>query len=179
MLPYILYFSFFIVFVPLIIVIHELGHYIFARLAGIPSENIKIVFSFPPHVALKTWQEDWISPTEYERYIEEYIRFDNQQRFQYFFMAGGLMIETVLLVLFSMMIYITPANNRYIFMLVFISLFVNLVYMVVEMINSLKKQKPAGDISGMWIMASKRTVLFLFLFFVIRMGLIYLYLNFL
>ncbi|MFW6308653.1 MAG: hypothetical protein ACOC1S_01405 [bacterium] len=175
----VLYFAAYGVLLPLLIVIHETGHYIFARLAGIPAEHIKISLSFPPHVAIKSWSGKWVTTKNFQNYIREFKNFVPRERFLYYFLAGGLLLETDFLLLAVLGVYLFPISNSYIFVLVFLSLFVNLVYMIVDMVQSFKTKEPAGDISTMWLLDTKKTIIILILFFAVRLSIIYIYFTYL
>ena len=172
MLEQTIYFSSFIIITFLIILFHELGHYIIGRLSGIAKENIKILFSFPPDTALKNWDGDWLTSSNMDEYLKVYSKFDPRHDFLYYFLSGGLFLETVFVVIISILIFLSPIPNLYLLLLAFLSIFINLVYVLIDMINTIRKNEPAGDISTMWLFSPKLTALIFFLFFTLRFAII-------
>lgn len=82
--------------VGLVTVVHELGHYVTARIAGIPASDRRIVFAaFPPHVALPDGGE-WVSPFQHERFSAAYHRYDPHRRYRELFTAGGFLGQVAL-----------------------------------------------------------------------------------
>lgn len=163
---------------PLLIIIHETGHYFMARIAGVPADRLKFFISFPPYIALKNWQQEWITPPDYDEYLKQFHHYDPRQKFTYFFLAGGILLETLFLLIGIVIIYLIPIiPEAYIFILLFLSIFINLIYIIIDMIYSFRRQQPSGDISCMWYLASRRTIIIFVLFFVIRFGFLYIYFN--
>lgn len=78
-----------------VFVVHELGHYVAAGLAGVPAADRKLVWvAVPPHVALADGDE-WVSPFENERFSDVYGRYDPENRHGEAFTAAGLLAQTV------------------------------------------------------------------------------------
>lgn len=81
----------------LLIAVHECGHWFFGRLAGIPSDQMRIrLWRFPQQVQLRE-ADGWISVSTYDRYFERLKQFVPSRAGQFAYVVGGFVCETVFL----------------------------------------------------------------------------------
>jgi len=78
-----------------VIAAHKLGHYLTGRLlVGIPAADIRLVVaSLPQYVALRDGDR-WASPTDFERYLTAYHRYDPELAHAAPFLAAGELAQT-------------------------------------------------------------------------------------
>lgn len=82
-----------------LIVVHEMGHYLAARIAGVSGNDLRIaLFRLPPHVALADGKE-WVGPRQAERYGEILQQRLSGSRSLFWFVAAGLTVQTLYAVL--------------------------------------------------------------------------------
>ncbi len=156
---------------------HEIGHYVSGRMAGIPKERIKINFSIPFRIALKNHEGKWVTPDNFKEFVKTYNSFNINTYFTYFYLAGGMIGETDFLLITFLLIYFTPINNQMIFLLIFLSILIDVIYVIADTVQNFKQKIPPGDISNMWLISTSKTTLYLIFHFSIRLGLLYVYLN--
>lgn len=148
-----------------VIAVHELGHYYAGRqIVGIPATEIKLVDPyFPRYVALRD-NEEWVSPTDLERYREVYSKYDEDGEHIERYVAAGELVQAAVVapvaflvgLLFSVDIAVT---------VLFVSLFTTLLFVVIDAVGTVYRGRPSGDYSILW-QATPRLPLFLLLGFV-------------
>lgn len=83
---------------PVVLVVHEVGHYVAAALAGIPASDRRFVWlADPPHVALPH-DGDWVGPREPSRFGAAFFRYDPAPIHAALYNASGHLAQVVVLV---------------------------------------------------------------------------------
>lgn len=131
-----------------LIVVHELGHYLTAGLAGIPASDRRIVWlALPPHVALADGS-DWVSPFSNDRFSAVYDRYDPKTRYGNWYNASGLLSQTVIVIIGVILSSLTypPIGYR----LARLSLGFILIYVIIDIVATTWRGTPFGDIMHLW-----------------------------
>jgi hypothetical protein len=134
---------------------HELGHYLAARISGVPSGRLSIrMFTFPQHVALRN-EDRWVGPREHQLYRKlcwEYlVTAKNVIRF----VAGGLAFGTVFFLIGTAALRLMGREDIAI-RFVYFSIVFNSIYFAFEMVLYILFRRIFGDFSGLFAL-SKRT----------------------
>jgi hypothetical protein len=148
-----------ILLVFVLIGIHEVGHWVMGRIAGIPLQKMKIrMFTFPQQVVLRDDQE-WVSVSDYERYHSILDKHAPTVGGKYLYVSGGFLFETGFLIILSLVLW------RYGFWLYAIvanglSLTMFLIYLLaMDIPQSKSLKKPWGDTTILFSLAKKPTIL--------------------
>lgn len=130
------------------IVVHELGHYAAAAVAGIPAAERRIVFlAAPPHVALADGDE-WVSPFENARFSELYGRFDPTREYGVLFTGGGFLGQVFGVVPVGLAVgalYTSVGVS-----IVASSLGFAVVYLGIDIVATARRGSPFGDTTHLW-----------------------------
>lgn len=157
-----------ILLVFVLIGVHEVGHWVMGRIAGIPLQKMKIrMFTFPQQVVLRDEQE-WVSVSDYERYHAILDKHAPTVGGKYLYVSGGFLFETVFLVLFTLSLwsrgfwlYAAVANG--------LSLTMFLIYLLaMDIPQSKSMKKPWGDTTILFSLAKKPTILIVSAMILIR-----------
>jgi hypothetical protein len=87
-----------------LITVHECGHWVMGRLAGMPGRLMRIrLFTFPQQVVVRDDASDaagggWVSVSNYDRYWEVFRRHVPSRGGQFLYVVGGFIFETLFLV---------------------------------------------------------------------------------
>lgn len=82
----------------LLICVHEVGHWFFGRLAGIPNDQMKIrLLMFPQQVQLID-AAGWVSVSTFDRYFKRLGELVPSRGGQFAYVVGGFVFETLFLV---------------------------------------------------------------------------------
>jgi hypothetical protein len=135
-----------------LIAVHEAGHYLCGRLGGVPANAIRIrLFAFPQHVVLRDGQQ-WISPVkQIERYVELVWQYLQTKTRVWFYVAGGILVETVFTVVVGIVL-LGMGMNKLTLILTGISLFLFVPWFIIDAI-AIARGTIVGDLSGLWAMA--------------------------
>lgn len=77
-----------------IITVHEAGHWLGGRAAGVPAGEMRVrLLSWPPRVDLRDG-DGWVSPADYARYVEVTERHLPTAGRSFAYIAGGPVVET-------------------------------------------------------------------------------------
>ncbi len=153
-----------------VLLVHEFGHYYTGRqIIEIPKSDIKLVsFLFPRYVALRDG-DDWVAPTEFERYRSVYERHDPSYEHLERFVAGGEIIQTLVIV--PVAIILALAGFAGIATTVLgISMLTTLVYVIVDALWTWQSNTPSGDYSALWAVSPRIPALLLIGFFFVHLG---------
>ncbi len=162
----------------LLIYTHELGHYLMGIITGIPRNSIKLEPGFPPNIALRDEEGEWVSPLDHKEFVQAYNSYDPGGQHVFFFLVGGKVLESDFLILATLLVLAGPLPRHLIPSLVIVSLVLDLVHMFQDGYRSTKEGLPQGDVSNMWYMAPTSSIIYFIFHFGIRFGIIYLYYHF-
>ncbi len=85
-----------------LITVHESSHYLAGWAGGIPASDMRIrLYSFPQHVVLR-YGDRWVSPADFDAFVATIWRHLVTTPRVYFFVAGGLFLETVFTVIVTL-----------------------------------------------------------------------------
>lgn len=134
-----------VVLVFVLIAVHECGHWLMGRIAGIPARAMKIrLFTFPQRVDLRDGQE-LISVKEFDRYNSLLLRYVHSRGGRFLFVAGGFLFETCFLIAFTLLL---ATNGVWLYAIVApgVSLLMYLIYLfVMDIPQARSTQRPYGD----------------------------------
>lgn len=134
-----------VVLVFVLIAVHECGHWLMGRIAGIPARAMKIrLFIFPQRVDLRDGQE-LISVKEFNRYNSLLLKYVRSRGGRFLFVAGGFLLETCFLVAFTILL---TTNGVWLYAIVApgVSLLMYLIYVfVMDIPQARSAQRPYGD----------------------------------
>lgn len=92
-----------IVLLFVLIAVHECGHWVMGRLAGMPGRLMRIrLFTFPQQVVVRdsvgnAADGGWVSVSDYDRYWEILRRHVPSRGGQFLYVVGGFIFETLFL----------------------------------------------------------------------------------
>ena len=157
--------------VALLIVVHEVGHYLAGLIAGIPAGNMRIrLLRFPQHVDLLDGS-DWVSPVGHiDRYTSVLWQYLKTTQRVYGYVAGGLIFETAFTVFVSLVMLAVDLPKMAI-AISGLSLFMFLPWAIIDGM-SISRGKVTGDLSGLWLLARNPTILLVVVFVIVRMAII-------
>lgn len=129
----------------LLITVHEFGHWLFGRLAGIPNNQMRIrLFTFPQQVQLRD-AEGWISVSTFDRYFERLREFVPTRSGQFAYVVGGFVFETAFLTAITIVL---GFQGYWLYAIVApgVSLTMYLIYVfAMDIPQSKSLQRPWGD----------------------------------
>lgn len=130
------------------LVTHEWSHYVAGRLAGVPSQCIRVrMRPHPPHVALHDGQE-WLSP-DHRRYVDAFCMYQPRVGWAWAYVAAGT-VGGLLLVVVAAAVLVAFGLVIMALILVGTSAAMTLAYVVGDVLLTRRRESPAGDFSGMW-----------------------------
>ncbi len=155
----------------LFIVVHEIGHYMMGRLAGIPWAQMRIrLLTFPQQVVLRD-NADWVSVSDLQRYLGILRRHVPSVRGRFIYVSGGFLFETIFTVLMALIFHGT-GFRLYAFLIVGVSLVFYLVYLfALDLPRARRTGEPWGDTTLMHSLAPAPAICWSFGMVVIRVGL--------
>jgi hypothetical protein len=140
-----------LLFWAVILVLHELGHFLAGVCLGVPRRKMMIrLFTWPPHVAIADGPE-WIHPIrQHARYASVAKRYVRGRAGAILFIAGGVIGQTIGFVALMLVLarlglpryWYTPLTLSVVFPLCF--------YIISDVLQALRTQKPQGDFSALW-----------------------------
>ncbi|MXV63683.1 hypothetical protein GS429_16775 [Natronorubrum sp. JWXQ-INN-674] len=130
--------------------VHELGHYVIGRwVVGIPAAEITIVMlESPQHVVLRDGDE-WVRPSEFERYSERYERYDPEYTHLEAYIGAGEIFQTIG-VLITVGVLLGIGMPSVAASIVLLSLLLTALYLVFDVGMFVYSGHPAGDYSALW-----------------------------
>jgi len=150
-----------LVWVFMLIVVHETGHFILGWVGGLPARDMKLrLITFPQHVALRDGAE-WVSPIrDIRRYVAVTRRHFHTRAAAFAWVAGGMMLE--LLWTGAVCGAVLFAGYRPIaFWFAVISLGMYAINVgLMDLPWALRYRMAAGDTSGLWEIAPLPAVIF-------------------
>lgn len=155
-----------------VITVHECGHYLFGLLGGTPKEAMRIrLIAFPQHVVLRDSQR-WVSPvSDIDRYVELVWHYLQTRKRVWFYVAGGILLETVFTT-FVGIVLLSFGYNKLAWVLVGFTLFLFLPWLVIDTIAVLRG-RVTGDMSGLWALAPLPTAVLILASLAVRGAIIW------
>jgi membrane-associated protease RseP (regulator of RpoE activity) len=137
-----------IVLLFVLISVHECGHWVFGRLAGLPSRRMRIrLFTFPQQVQLLDDHEGgvWVSVSNFDRYWSILTESVPSTRGKFLYVVGGFVFETVFLAaLCGTLVYLQ--QRLFALVAVGVSLLMYAIYVLaMDLPQSRARGKPWGD----------------------------------
>lgn len=134
----------------MIILVHELGHYYAGRrIVEIPSDEIKLVAPyFPRYVALRDGEE-WVGPSQLQRYRSVYEQYDPDGEHEQRFAAAGELVQASVVAPVGVAASLLVDTDVGISILT-ASLLVFVVYAGIDTLATLYRGRPSGDYSLLW-----------------------------
>ena len=134
-----------------VIALHECGHFLLGIAAGIPAREMKIrLLTFPQHVALREG-DGWLDPTrDYHLYVVRAQALAPDRSRQVAYAAGGLVVQTVVVVLFVFAWRSLGGGRLWLVPLTLALVSVPLLYLCADLIFTRLARRPCGDFSVLW-----------------------------
>jgi len=153
-----------------LICVHETGHYLAGRLGGISSDNMRIrLFRFPQHVMLRH-DDKWIAPTtDVDTYVKLVWLYLKTTSRVYFYVAGGIALETFAVVVASAILILTGLPKSAL-AIVAMSSCLLLPWLIIDTIM-VARGRVFGDFSGLWRLAPLPTAMIIFAMIAVRVAL--------
>jgi hypothetical protein len=131
--------------VAFLICVHEIGHWVFGRLVGIPADQMRIrLFDFPQRVELRS-QGRWLTVDDFDSYFAQLGEWTRSVSTRFAFVAGGFAFETLALILITISL---ARSGLVLFAAVApgVSLAMYLIYVfVLDLPHARRRAKPYGD----------------------------------
>lgn len=155
-----------------LIAVHECGHWLMGRMAGIPAKAMKIrLFTFPQRVDL--WDgPELISVREFDRYHALLLKYVPARGGRFLFVVGGFLFETCLLLALTLVL---AANGVRLYAIVApgVSLLMYLIYLfVMDIPQARSTRRPYGDTTILYSLAPAGGVMVAGLMIMVRILLI-------
>ncbi|NUQ53914.1 MAG: hypothetical protein HUU19_14615 [Phycisphaerales bacterium] len=137
-----------IVLLFVLISVHECGHWVFGRLAGLPARCMRIrLLTFPQQVQLRDEQKDnaWVSVSDFDRYWSILAVSVPSTRGKFLYVVGGFVFETAFLaVLCAVLVF--QQQRLYALVAAGVSLLMYAIYVfAMDLPQSKARGKPWGD----------------------------------
>lgn len=131
-----------------LITVHECGHWVYGRLAGLPARRMRIrLFMFPQQVQLRDHEHghEWVSVSDFDRYWALLIQSVPSRRGQFLYVVGGFVFETIFLAALSTSLVFLNLR-MFALVAVGVSLLMYLVYVfAMDLPQSRARGRPWGD----------------------------------
>ena len=129
------------------IVVHEFGHAVAARLIGVPADQVVVRLNrWPAHVALRD-EDGWHEPGSSE-YEQAYAQHDPDLRSLGAFVAAGFVVQSIVMAAAVAGVVMLGASDLGV-RFVRISVLVNGLYLVGDLVATSLSRSPAGDMSAL------------------------------
>lgn len=142
-----------------LIAVHEVGHWFFGRLVGIPSNQMKIrLLTFPQQVQIRD-AEGWVSVSTFDRYFNRLKEIVPATRDQFAYVVGGFVFETLFLVALTLCL---GQIGAWLYAIVApgVSLMMYLVYVfAMDIPQSRSLNRPWGDTTILFSLAPRAATL--------------------
>ncbi len=161
-----------------LVVIHEIGHYMFGRMLGIPKDKMTFgIQKMTPHVALMNDNLEKIPPSNLDAYVpilEKHLKSDFHM---FLFAIGGHLTELIgVFTLILLSFVINSSGLTFIAKSVaWIAPLLALNYLLMDCITSYRRGAPSGgDFSGSWSISQKGAYLFYGFYFFFLLSAVFL-----
>jgi len=153
-----------------VLFVHEAGHYYTGRrIVGIPADELRLVSPLiPRYVALRDGEE-WVLPADFERYREAYERHDPEYEHMERYVAGGEIIQTLVVVPLAVVLAVSGFASVAATLLLF-SILVTLLSVVFDAVWTRRSGAPAGDYSALWAVSPRIPAVLLIGFLFVHLG---------
>ncbi len=156
----------------LLISVHELGHWFFGRLAGIPNNQMKIrLLTFPQQVQIRD-TDGWVSVSTFDRYFTRLRELVPSRSGQFAYVVGGFVFETVFLITVT---FVVGYQGYWLYAIVApgLSLMMYLIYLfAMDFPQSRALQKPWGDSTILYSLAPRCAIIVAACMVVVRITLV-------
>lgn len=154
-------------------VLHQLGHYITGRrIIEIPASEMRIVSPFVPRYLALRGDDSWVAPYEFDRYRESYEQHDSGYEHLERYVAGGELIQTLVVVPVS--VALAVAGFRIVAgALLVSSIAVTFAYVAVDTAVTWRTGSLSGDYSALWYVSKRVPVLLMIAFLFVHLGAFY------
>lgn len=153
--------------------LHQFGHYYTGRqIVGIPSSDMRIVSPLVPRFVGLRDDSEWIRPLEFDRYRTCYERHDPQYEHLERYVAGGEIIQTLVVIPVSIALALT-SFEWVATVLILSSIGVTLVYVLVDAYQTQRTGTLSGDYSALWHVSARIPALLLLGFLFVHLGVFY------
>lgn len=153
----------------IIIVFHEMGHYLFGRLIGIPRSRLSIqLLKMPPHVALVNDNDVKIPPSNINKYVELLERFIKSDNKLFIYVIGGHALEIIIILAIVLISLITKVTFIITFAhaITWIAPLLALNYLLIDLFSTIRNKSPSGcDFSASWQIAYYKSTIFYLIYF--------------
>jgi hypothetical protein len=154
-------------------VLHQLGHYITGRrIVGIPGSEMRIVSPFVPRYVALRGDDAWVRPYEFDRYRECYEQYDSGYEHLERFVAGGELIQALVVVPVSIVLALAGFRTVGAVLLVS-SIAVPFAYVAVDAVVTWRTGSLSGDYSALWYVSRRVPVLLMIAFLFVHLGSFY------
>jgi len=153
--------------------LHELGHYYTARqIVGIPGPELQFVsLLVPRYVALRE-DDRWVTPASFQAYRETYERYDPTYDHFERFVAGGELIQGLIVVPTAIVLAL-GGFERISAVLLAVSVSMVSVFIVRDAVLTHRSGSPSGHYSSLWKISPRVPIVFLLGFLFVHVGALY------
>jgi hypothetical protein len=160
------------VLILVLIAVHEAGHWLFGRWAGIPAERMRVrLLTFPQRVELRD-DRGWVTVSEFDRYFKGLHRVVPSVGGQFLYVSGGFALETAFLVALTCVLC---ALGFWIYAMVApgVSLSMYLVYVfAMDLPQSRRLNRPWGDTTILFSLCKTPAIAVVLLMVGVRLALV-------
>lgn len=151
-------------------VLHQLGHYVTGRqIVGVPASEMRIVSPFAPRYLALRKDDAWVPPYEFDRYRDCYEQHDSGYEHLERFVAGGELIQTLVVVPVAVVIAVTGFRTVAAVLLAS-SIAVSFAYIGLDAVVTWRTGSLSGDYSALWYVSKRVPVLLMIAFLFVHMG---------
>lgn len=151
------------------VLVHESGHYLAGLTVGVPSRRMRVRLQRPPHVALWDGQA-WLGPDD-TTYVEVFRKYSPAAPAAWLFVGGGFLLETALTLGVVWVLAGVATELAMVVLLATTSLLA--VYLISDVVGSLRMSRPAGDLSAMLKISRSSTLVLLVGMLGLRVGAVF------
>ena len=137
--------------VVLVTAVHEAGHWLGGRAAGVPAQAMRVRLSWPPRVDLRDGA-GWVSPTDYARYVEVAGRHLPTAGRAFVYVAGGPVVETAA-VAAACAAAVALGAPGVALAVAATALGLHALYTVADLALTWRTGTPCGDASALWVIS--------------------------
>jgi hypothetical protein len=142
----------------LVIIVHEIGHYLAGAAFGIPIRQMRIVlWTFPQHVAIKKG-DAWISPLDYKNYVSRSREFLQSKFSAFMYVAGGFIAQTAVFLILFLYIGNSGFSNHLIKPITIAIVIQLFLYWSMDLSKTARTKSPSGDLTGLWKISKLATI---------------------
>jgi hypothetical protein len=139
------------VLVALVIVttaVHEAGHWLGGRAAGVPARAMRVRLGWPPRVDLRDG-DGWVSPMDYARYVAIAERHLPTTERAFVYVAGGPVVETAV-VTAACVAAVSLGAPGVALAVAATALGLHALYTAGDLALTWRRGTPCGDASALW-----------------------------